>query len=152
MRATNSKTAERLLALLAFAWVIGASSAFAPIPPSIRSPSCNVQKLASKEPLVSFVLFSSPNEDDGISKDAAAPAKEVEKEDTTNVNIWSKLNSILDTPILDANDKKNQGAIVEALKRFVRDDAELASLTFSVVVVIGMAVAARGAMYVMNGY
>jgi hypothetical protein len=88
-----------------------------------------------KVPTAGRVLFSSPEDD----------KNEIE-------NPLERLNSLLDTPILDANNKQNQGPVVEALKNFVRDDAELASLTFSVVVVIFFGVLTRGAMYMINGY
>ena len=44
--------------------------------------------------------------------------------------------SFWDTPILDANDRRDQGPVAEALKKFVRAEPEVASVTFSVVVVI----------------
>mmetsp|Transcript_42206 Transcript_42206/g.62498 ORF Transcript_42206/g.62498 Transcript_42206/m.62498 type:complete len:182 (+) Transcript_42206:45-590(+) len=46
--------------------------------------------------------------------------------------ILDKINAFLDTPILDPNEKTDQGPIQEALKGFVRDDPETAQLAFSV--------------------
>eukprot|EP00560_Eucampia_antarctica_P008098 CAMPEP_0197826598 /NCGR_PEP_ID=MMETSP1437-20131217/3541_1 /TAXON_ID=49252 ORGANISM="Eucampia antarctica, Strain CCMP1452" /NCGR_SAMPLE_ID=MMETSP1437 /ASSEMBLY_ACC=CAM_ASM_001096 /LENGTH=147 /DNA_ID=CAMNT_0043427105 /DNA_START=187 /DNA_END=630 /DNA_ORIENTATION=- len=50
-------------------------------------------------------------------------------------SLLDQLNDFLDTPILDANNKSDQGPMAEALKNFVRDESELAQITFSVAVV-----------------
>eukprot|EP00534_Pseudo-nitzschia_fraudulenta_P000215 CAMPEP_0201131518 /NCGR_PEP_ID=MMETSP0850-20130426/42938_1 /ASSEMBLY_ACC=CAM_ASM_000622 /TAXON_ID=183588 /ORGANISM="Pseudo-nitzschia fraudulenta, Strain WWA7" /LENGTH=151 /DNA_ID=CAMNT_0047401569 /DNA_START=98 /DNA_END=553 /DNA_ORIENTATION=- len=54
-----------------------------------------------------------------------------------------KLNRFLDTPILDANNRSDQGAVAETLKEFVRDEPEIAQVTFSVVVVAMMVLVTR---------
>ena len=123
--------------LLVAALTIGTSNGFVPLRPSLSHPN-----------QVSHKLRSSPNDQDEAKLEV--PEKDVSGHE--NENPLSKLNSFLDTPILDANNKDDQGPIAEALKNFVRDDSEMASLTFSVIVVIFFAVVTRGAMYVVNGY
>jgi hypothetical protein len=56
-----------------------------------------------------------------------------------NMSLLDQLNAALDSPILDANNKADQGFVAEALKLFVRGQPEVASITFSIVV-IGMLV------------
>lgn len=51
-------------------------------------------------------------------------------------SIFDQINAALDTPILDANERSDQGAIAEALKGFVRSEPQLASISFSAVVVV----------------
>jgi len=98
-------------------------------------------------------LFSSPEEKEDVSTATATYSQSNDDdEEEEKEGILSKLNSVLDTPILDANNKEDQGPIINALKNFVRDDPEKASVTFSVVVVIFMAAATRGVMFVVNGY
>lgn len=96
-------------------------------------------------------VFSSPTseeDDDSYNEESTTLVDDIKEEG----GVLDKLNSVLDTPILDANNKEDQGPIVNGLKNFVRDDPDAASLTFSVVAVILMAVATRGAMFVVNGY
>lgn len=96
-------------------------------------------------------VFSSPTseeDDDSYNEESTTLVDDIKEEG----GVLDKLNSILDTPILDANNKDDQGPIANGLKNFVRDDPDTASLTFSVVAVILMAVATRGAMFVVNGY
>mmetsp|Transcript_26791 Transcript_26791/g.44656 ORF Transcript_26791/g.44656 Transcript_26791/m.44656 type:complete len:144 (-) Transcript_26791:113-544(-) len=50
-------------------------------------------------------------------------------------SILQKFNDFLDTPILDANNRSNEGPLKEALKEFARDEPELAQVSFSVVVI-----------------
>lgn len=90
------------------------------------------------------LLFSTPDEDEEDT-----PALPVESEEES---LFSKINKALDTPILDANNKDDQGALVEGLKKFVRDEPELSSISFSVIAVIFFAVLTRGTMYLINGY
>lgn len=61
----------------------------------------------------------------------------------TKSSVLDKFNDFLDTPILDANNRSNQGAVAEVLKEFVRDEPEIAQVTFSVVVVALMVLATR---------
>uniref|UniRef100_A0A6T6DXR0 Uncharacterized protein n=1 Tax=Craspedostauros australis TaxID=1486917 RepID=A0A6T6DXR0_9STRA len=58
-----------------------------------------------------------------------------------------QLNDALDTPILDANNKSDQGPIAEALKKFVRGQPEVASITFSAVVIIALIFIVRAVNY-----
>ena len=53
-------------------------------------------------------------------------------------SLFDQINDFLDTPILDANNRSDQGAVAETLKRFVRREPQLASITFSAVVVAFM--------------
>ena len=66
-------------------------------------------------------------------------------------SILDKINSFLDTPILDANDRSDQGPIAETLKRFVRREPQLASVTFSVVVVAFMFLLVRVYNFIAYG-
>jgi len=60
-----------------------------------------------------------------------------DEEDNTNFskNPFAKINSFLDTPILDPNNKNDQGPVAEILKDFVRDEPQLAQVAFSGIVV-----------------
>lgn len=77
---------------------------------------------------------SSPS---GDNEDASveAPAKD-DGADSESSNPLERLNSFLDTPILDANNRSNQGALSESLKDFVRDDPQMAQVTFSGIAVL----------------
>lgn len=133
---TTRRVATTFLALL----LIETSAAFLPV----QSTVAYSRQIHNKH-------FSSPVDEDKDALDA--PEREAPIEvNVENENPLSKLNSLLDTPILDANNKKDEGPIAEALKDFVRDDSDMASLTFSVVVVLFFGLIARGAMYLINGY
>ena len=67
--------------------------------------------------------------------DDASSDKVLEKDDTS---LFDQINAFLDTPILDANDRSDQGAVAETLKRFVRREPQIASIAFSAVVVAVM--------------
>eukprot|EP00563_Minutocellus_polymorphus_P002327 CAMPEP_0181030894 /NCGR_PEP_ID=MMETSP1070-20121207/5956_1 /TAXON_ID=265543 /ORGANISM="Minutocellus polymorphus, Strain NH13" /LENGTH=127 /DNA_ID=CAMNT_0023108263 /DNA_START=87 /DNA_END=470 /DNA_ORIENTATION=- len=73
-------------------------------------------------------LFEATKDDDNSDEVVA-------KDDAS---LFDQINAFLDTPILDANDRSDQGAVTETLKRFVRREPQLASITFSGVVVIFM--------------
>ncbi len=73
-------------------------------------------------------------------------AEETIQEETTEKSLFDKVNDFLDTPILDANNRSDQGALAEALKEFVRDEPEIAQVTFSVVVVAILALLTRAVM------
>jgi hypothetical protein len=62
----------------------------------------------------------------------------VEEEEEENLTVLEKINAVLDRPILDANDWSDQGPIVEPLKKFVRSQPEVSSVTFSIIVVLGL--------------
>eukprot|EP00535_Pseudo-nitzschia_heimii_P003857 CAMPEP_0197177096 /NCGR_PEP_ID=MMETSP1423-20130617/2824_1 /TAXON_ID=476441 /ORGANISM="Pseudo-nitzschia heimii, Strain UNC1101" /LENGTH=172 /DNA_ID=CAMNT_0042626589 /DNA_START=77 /DNA_END=595 /DNA_ORIENTATION=+ len=84
---------------------------------------------ATRRPKPVFLLRSAPDDDDADAEITADDGDENEK------SILDKINDFLDTPILDANDRSDQGPVAEALKEFVRDEPELAQVTFSVAVV-----------------
>ncbi len=84
-------------------------------------------------------LRSTPSEDD----ETETTEGEASSEDSSEKSLLDKLNSFLDTPILDANNRSDQGALAETLKEFVRDEPEIAQVTFSVVVVAIMVVLTR---------
>ncbi len=67
-------------------------------------------------------------------------------DDDSEKSLFDKVNDFLDTPILDANNRSNQGALAETLKDFVRDEPELAQVTFSVAVVAILALVTRTIM------
>ena len=73
------------------------------------------------------VLRSTPIDEDTEIMEENTPAEEL--------SVLDKINKFLDTPILDANNRSDQGAVTEALKEFVRDEPEVAQVTFSVAVV-----------------
>ena len=84
------------------------------------------------------------NDDDG-----AAPSNDaMEKEETS---LFDQINDFLDTPILDANNRSDQGAVAETLKRFVRREPQLASVTFSAVVVAFMFILVRVYNFISYG-
>ena len=58
-----------------------------------------------------------------------------ESESSSEPSPFDKLNSFLDTPILDANNRQDQGFVAETLKEFVRNEPEVAQVSFSIVVV-----------------
>ena len=73
--------------------------------------------------------FETTKDDDDNSDEVLA------KDDTS---LFDQINAFLDTPILDANDRSDQGAVAETLKRFVRREPQIASIAFSAVVVAFM--------------
>jgi hypothetical protein len=74
--------------------------------------------------------------DDDDEEDESTSQEEVAVEDQEEKSILQKINAFLDTPVLDANNLSNEGPLKEALKGFVRDEPDLAQITFSVLVVI----------------
>ena len=87
----------------------------------------------------------STTDDDNDNDDDSASLLSPSSKTTTTAaeeeegNILDKINKFLDTPILDANNRSNQGAVAETLKGFVRDEPEIAQVAFSIVVVAAMA-------------
>ena len=65
---------------------------------------------------------------------AAVPAATENDEESLSSPL-DKLNKFLDTPILDANNRQDQGFVAETLKEFVRNEPELAQVSFSIAVV-----------------
>lgn len=95
--------------------------------------------LLRPEPIAdSMVLRSTPDDkSDDESSEIETP------NETESSSILDKINDFLDTPILDANNRSDQGAVAETLKEFVRDEPEIAQVTFSVVVVAVMVVVTK---------
>jgi hypothetical protein len=81
---------------------------------------------------ISALLFMT-NEEDSDEKGALSTEREAVEEEK---NILQKFNDFLDTPILDANNRSNEGPVKEMLKNFSRDEPELAQISFSVVVIL----------------
>ena len=92
--------------------------------------------IANAKPMA---LRSTPSEGD----ETETTEGEASSEDSSEASLLDKVNSFLDTPILDANNRSDQGALAETLKEFVRDEPEIAQVTFSVVVVAIMVVLTR---------
>lgn len=61
---------------------------------------------------------------------------DIDDDEADDSSPFAKINSFLDTPILDANNKSDQGVVAEALKDFVRDEPQVAQIAFSGVVVV----------------
>ena len=79
------------------------------------------------------------DDDDGNDpENLSSPDIPQERSGEEGKSLLDQINSILDTPILDANDRSDQGPLAETLKRFVRREPQLASVTFSAVVVAFM--------------
>mmetsp|Transcript_2141 Transcript_2141/g.4342 ORF Transcript_2141/g.4342 Transcript_2141/m.4342 type:complete len:157 (-) Transcript_2141:373-843(-) len=89
--------------------------------------------------------LSSPDNGNGnaSSGDDANAKDNIQVDAESPLSLWDKVNKFLDTPILDANNRSDQGAIAETLKEFVRDEPELAQVTFSVVVVVVLVLGTR---------
>jgi len=86
------------------------------------------------------MLHSSPGDTGNSDKEEEEIVREV---DEAPPSLWDKVNNFLDTPILDANNRSDQGAVAETLKEFVRDEPEIAQVTFSAVVVAIMVLVTR---------
>jgi hypothetical protein len=96
---------------------------------SIYFYSCNRAVLV--EPTIdSITHYATPTDGEGAQSGD-------DEEDNTNFskNPFAKINSFLDTPILDPNNKNDQGPVAEILKDFVRDEPQLAQVAFSGIVV-----------------
>mmetsp|Transcript_4131 Transcript_4131/g.9829 ORF Transcript_4131/g.9829 Transcript_4131/m.9829 type:complete len:152 (+) Transcript_4131:108-563(+) len=88
-------------------------------------------------------LRSNPSD---IEEDESEDERIETVDDDSEKSLFDKVNEFLDTPILDANNRSNQGALAETLKDFVRDEPELAQVTFSVAVVAILALVTRTIM------
>ena len=86
--------------------------------------------------------FETTKDDDDNSAEVLA------KDDTS---LFDQINAFLDTPILDANDRSDQGAVAETLKRFVRREPQIASIAFSAVVVAFMFLLVRIYNFILYG-
>ncbi|OEU09036.1 hypothetical protein FRACYDRAFT_249381 [Fragilariopsis cylindrus CCMP1102] len=93
--------------------------------------------------VITLLRLSNNNNDNKVdidrnessSADSGIENQNESAEELESVSILDKINKFLDTPILDANNRSNQGQLSELLKEFVRDEPELAQVTFSAVVV-----------------
>jgi len=81
--------------------------------------------------------------DDGGNGENGSSIDSDDSVQNEEASLFAKINSFLDTPILDANNRSDQGAVAETLKRFVRREPQLASVTFSAVVVAFMFILVR---------
>ena len=86
----------------------------------------SVNPTRSRPALAAF----SDNDETHPSGEVAGP-----QDDSKSKNPLERLNEFLDTPILDANNRSDQGPLAEVLKDFVRSSPEVAQLAFSVVVI-----------------
>ncbi len=84
-----------------------------------------------------------------MTKDDDDNSDEVLAKDDTS--LFDQINAFLDTPILDANDRSDQGAVAETLKRFVRREPQIASIAFSAVVVAFMFLLVRIYNFILYG-
>lgn len=78
-------------------------------------------------------LFMADEEEDSDERSDLLPTGEGAEEEK---NFLQKFNDFLDTPILDANNRSDEGPVKELLKEFSRDEPELAQISFSVVVIV----------------
>lgn len=83
----------------------------------------------------------------GAEADDAREEVEVPPRPVRDESPLGKLNAFLDTPLVDANNRSDEGPVAEALKAFVRNDPQVASVTFSGVVILCLVIAVR----VLNG-
>ena len=81
-----------------------------------------------------LLLMTSDGIDDALDNDADSPEMD-QPENKEEKNFLERINSFLDTPILDANNFERQGPVAEFLKDFVRSSPEVAQVVFSVVVI-----------------
>ena len=106
-----------------------------PAPHTQRSPRHALVNMAHT--ITALSAASDENEEDLPTSTSSNVSKSKDK------SIFDKINAALDTPILDANERSDQGAIAEALKGFVRSEPEVASITFSAVLVVFLFILVR---------
>ena len=109
--------------------VLGFAARTAP-PLTQRSPRHAVVNMAQ-----TITALSAASDENDMEEDVLPTSNDVSKRKDKS-SIFDQINAALDTPILDANERSDQGAIAEALKDFVRSDPQLASISFSAVVVV----------------
>ena len=115
------------------------------VPSAVRAHRIRRKSLRfeSNPRMPSRLRSTSPDDDnDDVGTEIKADGDN-DDDGTTDKSILDTINDFLDTPILDANNRSDQGPVAEALKEFVRDEPELAQVTFSVVVVAFLVVATR---------
>ena len=96
--------------------------------------------LAHRTRITALSAASDENEEDVSTPTSIEVSSKTRKD---NKSILDQINAVLDTPILDANERSDQGAIAEALKGFVRSEPQLASFSFSAVVVVFLFILVR---------
>mmetsp|Transcript_11068 Transcript_11068/g.27220 ORF Transcript_11068/g.27220 Transcript_11068/m.27220 type:complete len:152 (-) Transcript_11068:761-1216(-) len=129
MNNMNMKLSLLMLGILSLH--LGTSSAFA------LSSSHRQQSLATSKSTSTNIISHHTSSD--LMHRHATPSADNDDESTvggdddkaTDSSPFAKINSFLDTPILDANNKSDQGAVAEALKDFVRDEPQVAQIAFS---------------------
>lgn len=115
--------------------VVVVGFAAGPAPHTQRSPRHALVNMAHT--ITALSAASDENEEDLPTSTSSNVSKSKDK------SIFDKINAALDTPILDANERSDQGAIAEALKGFVRSEPEVASITFSAVLVVFLFILVR---------
>jgi len=105
-----------------------------------RPPNANAMVLRSMTP------GNNEDESGGDSDSDGSSISEQDQQEKQELSLMDKFNNFLDTPILDANNRSNEGAVAEVLKEFVRDEPEIAQVTFSVAVVAILVLVTRLAM------
>jgi hypothetical protein len=115
---------------------IGIAGRFAPVRPT-PSANANANANAIANNMVLRSMTPGNNEDESVGDSDS---------DSSSESLLDKVNNFLDTPILDANNRSNEGAVAEVLKEFVRDEPEIAQVTFSVAVVAILVLVTRLAM------
>lgn len=88
-------------------------------------------------------LFTSSGGDDNSGSQDEIGSEQNQSGSPEEEGVMDRINSFLDTPILDANDRSDQGPLVDKLKAFVRRDPQVASVTFSVVALLVFVLIAR---------
>jgi len=116
-----------------FCFVHHNNNAIAPRPP-------NAMVLRSMTP------GNNEDESGGDSDSDSSSTSEQDQQEKQELSLLDKFNNFLDTPILDANNRSDEGAVAEVLKEFVRDEPEIAQVTFSVAVVAILVLVTRLAM------
>lgn len=140
------------VAVLVLAVISSQATAFTPLvgfatgrpPPAAphtqRSPRHVMSMLAHRTRITALSAASDENEEDVSTPTSSDVSSKTRKD---NKSILDQINAALDTPILDANERSDQGAIAEALKGFVRSEPQLASISFSAVVVVFLFILVR---------
>jgi len=98
--------------------------------------------------------YAAPNDDNEEDMESMSSGKVDPSSDDENSSPddpLARINSFLDTPILDPNNNDDQGPVLEALKGFVRDDPELAQTVFSGFFLVAFFVLVRIFNTLING-
>lgn len=90
--------------------------------------------------------YAAPNDDteeEMRSRSSGEGDTSSDDENSSPNDPFARINSFLDTPILDPNNIKDQGPVLETLKEFVKNDPEFAQLTFQGILILGFLVCVR---------